>query len=235
MSKTDAQLNDAMNGANKKVDNLTGQVKGDAAKAEVANQKRMDSLQKGIDKGGEEKAALNDRIAGEKNPTEKAKLQGELKTLENRIDGDKARLEACRQNAAMYKDPTSETSLAGAGGQTAAAAGRLESAQANHAQAQAEFQRVTTRAQTVNAAVQGGAQALTGLSQVAGSIVTMAAEKERARGAEHTANATKAQADENESAEFQKSFDDLMRNVQDIIKTYIQSQNQANAAIYRNM
>lgn len=58
---------------------------------------------------------------------------------------------------------------------------------------------------------------------------------ERAKGAEHTAAAQKASSMENEAAEFQKSYEELMQSVQGIIKEYQQSQNQISSSIYRNM
>jgi len=218
------------------VDNLTAKVQSEAVKATESNQRQIESLEKSIKADQAEIDTI--KAKSTQNQSDAARLQA----LEGRIADDKAKLKVCQDNAKMYGgDPTSVDALAGAEQRLAATEKALGSPMApgpvaaRHAEAQANYNEILTAAQAESARIQGLNTGSQGVGQILGGVGQMAAERQRADGAERTANAQKAASAEAENAEFQKSFSDLLQHVQDILKQYMQAQNQANAAIYRNM
>ena len=136
----------------------------------------------------------------------------------------------------MYRNPTSDEALA-------SAKTRLDEGNAQlagpvgerFAAAQKELDQAVAKAQLTAAKAQGTTSAMGGLSQIMSGTGNFLGSEEQAEGAEHTAEAEKHRAAADESADFQKSWNDTLQSVQSILKEILQAQNQANAAIYRNM
>jgi hypothetical protein len=242
-----------------KASGLEATIKSEAAEAAQANQKQIESLEKSIEAGEAKIKDLDAQIKDKQ--TEIAKLMGKTPVdaakvgaanqemvglndqkvlVRQQITDNQAKLDVCQQNVSMYNAPTSAEALAGAQQRYADASAQLNegvngTAANRHAKAQTDFQQILTEAQTEANKIQGVNQTSQGANQIIGGIGQMISEDMRADGAESTARAQAASAKESENADFQKSFNELLQSVQDIMKQYLQAQNQANAAVYRNM
>lgn len=194
-----------------------------AAKADT----KAAEMEKDIDKNI---AALKEKQGKlEGSDPEAKKLDAEIKALEQK----KADLGEFRK---MCGDPLSDNSIKGAEARSVEAqrqirgpvGERLENAEQAKKDVDAKANLVNQRTQALNSAAQG-------LNQIIGGIGTMASEEQKAQGAEETAEAQKATSKENEEAEFQKSFNELIASVQQLLKEVLQGQIRANSAIYQNM
>jgi hypothetical protein len=92
-----------------------------------------------------------------------------------------------------------------------------------------------TKAQQYAGMVQGLNTGAGGVAGAGKSVGDFIAAGQQAEQAEHTAAAQKHSSAENEASEYQKSFDDLLREARDILKEVLQGINQSNRSIYQNM
>lgn len=158
-----------------------------------------------------------------------------LKAQRNDLDGQIA---DCRQEGNHYLNPTSNEALAG--GQrlyedSAGLCGENGAHMQAYKEAEAELNNVNSIIQSKAAQLQGVNTAIGGFTQIFQASGEVAAAGEQAKGQEYQAAATEAQSREGEMADYQKTFDELIKSVQDLIKQALQSQNEINATIYRNM
>lgn len=160
-----------------------------------------------------------------------AELKKENTVIENKI-------EACRTNAAAFEDPTDPAALDRAGADHIILAQRIspegDVGQAYQA-AQNDYNATMVQAQHVSAQVQVFQTGIQGVTQLTHGVGEYASSQQRAEGQEATARAQKHQASEQENTDFQNSFNDLIRQVQDTIRKWQECMNQANAQIIRNI
>lgn len=213
-----------------KVNQMRAEVKGLAAKAEKTNDAQMKSLESDIKSTKAEIAKLE----GKTDPASQAKAQ----SLKNDLAGMEAKMEGCKANAGMYKNPTDPQNLA-AGEQLARDSNAMLQPDGvtgfRYNQAKIAFDNTMARAQTVSAMAQGLNTGAGGLGQVTKSVGDFAATTEQAEQMEHTAMSQKHASGESEAADFQKGFQDLMQQALSLLKECLQAQNQANRSIYQNM
>ncbi|MDR3078265.1 MAG: hypothetical protein LBV15_05845 [Planctomycetota bacterium] len=237
VEKTPADLKaaqDAKTVADNKVGELTTEVKGLAVKAEKANAELSKSLDKQLAAKKAEVKTLE--AADAKNSTPESKAA--LKTAQNEQSALELKQQNIAKNAAMYKEPTSDAALDGAKARVEAGRAQLDVSGAvggRYAEAQAKMNDVMTRSQLQSGKIQGLNTAVGGINQALTGVGGYLAAEDQAEGAKHTANAEKARASADESADFQKAFNDMLQSVQSLLKEVLQAQNQANASIYRNM
>jgi hypothetical protein len=208
-------------------DDLVADVKSKAASAGALD----DGAAAGIDRKIQSKQGSLDHLKslpGDLSPPDSTKtmttLRGEIGDLGMRKE--------------MYTDPTSPEALAagerfaGKHGDSVKKGGSLFEAHSlasgNAATLRTDIQIKGVKLQGINAVGSGGAQLIQGI----GGFVSAG---DQAESSEATARAETAKSAESEMADYQKSFDELLRSVMDIVRKFAESQTQANSAIIQNM
>ena len=214
-------------------------VKAEVAGAAAESQKTNDAQIKSLEKSLKSKEAKIESLKAKSQPLSPAN-EAKLQSLQNQVTADTAKLSACQDHAQMLKNPTSPEALASAQQRLEATSLQVNptvpgSAAARDAAAQAQFNHVVAKSQGTVAQVQALNQVAAGANQGIQGVGQMVSEGERAKGAEETAKAQVASSMESEDADYQKGFNDALQSLQDVIKQYLQSQNQTNRSIYQNM
>lgn len=164
-----------------------------------------------------------------------ADIESRLKAAENSLPKLRQDLAESKAMNEIYNNPTSDASLKGADDRLAASNSRATAAEARQQSAELVLNKVVADGNLTAGRNQGLNSISSGLTQAGQGIGGIFSAGEQADGAKHTAESQKAASMESESAEFQKTADELMAAVRSIVKETLQAYNQANSAIYRNM
>ena len=164
-----------------------------------------------------------------------ALIDEQLTAANNSLPDLKVSLADSKARAEIYKDPTAPASLDTVNARQQFTKTNLSAAEQKEALARMELDMISLPMQTRAAQLQGYNTAAGGISQALQGVGGMIAADQQARGAEDTAESQKAASKESEAAEFQKSAEELLSSIRNILKDTLQAFNQANASIYRNM